>query len=52
MTVHDVAGMLPDSPIVRDVCWSTAMVEAVLLHPDGERYHSFSASWPETEELA
>ncbi|MFI6585918.1 hypothetical protein [Embleya sp. NPDC050493] len=51
MTVHDVARALPDIPVLRDVCWSMAMVEAVL-NPDGERYYSFSATWSESQETA
>ncbi|MET8955776.1 hypothetical protein [Streptomyces sp. NPDC004533] len=51
MTVHDVARSLPDIPMLRDLCRSMAMVEAVL-NPDGERYYSFSAKWSETEEIA
>ncbi|WP_256096986.1 hypothetical protein [Streptomyces agglomeratus] len=51
MTVHDVARALPDIPAVRDLCRSMAMLEAVL-NPDGARYHSFSATWSETEEIA
>ncbi|MFI9045942.1 hypothetical protein [Streptomyces sp. NPDC053427] len=51
MTVHDVARSLPGIPVLRDLCRSLAMVEAVL-DPEGERYHSFSATWSETEEIA
>ncbi|MFJ4920874.1 hypothetical protein [Streptomyces sp. NPDC088725] len=51
MTVHDVAGMLPDIPSLRDLCRSIAMAEAVL-NPDGERYYAFNANWSETDELA
>lgn len=51
MTVHDVAEVLPDIPVLRDLCRSIAMLEAVL-NPDGERYYSFSSTWSETEEVA
>ncbi|MCH0539338.1 hypothetical protein I3F58_07145 [Streptomyces sp. MUM 203J] len=51
MTVHDVARMLPAIPALRNLCRSMAMIEAVL-YPDGERYHSFSATWSRTEEIS
>ncbi|OKK16085.1 hypothetical protein AMK16_25520 [Streptomyces sp. CB00455] len=51
MTAHDVARALPDVPVLRDLCRSMAMVEAVL-NPDGERYYSFSATRSQTEETA
>ncbi|MGO4456597.1 hypothetical protein AB4039_04605 [Streptomyces sp. M-16] len=51
MTVHDVAQRLPDVPVLRDVCRSIAMLEAVL-NPSGDRYYSFSRDWSETEEIA
>lgn len=51
MTVHDVARALPDVPVLRDLCRSMAMLEAVL-NPDGERYYSFSATWSQTREIA
>ncbi|MET9658060.1 hypothetical protein [Streptomyces sp. NPDC006510] len=51
MTVHDVARSLPDIPVLRDLCRSMAMVEAVL-NPDGDTYYSFSATWSETDEIA
>ncbi|WP_329456576.1 hypothetical protein [Streptomyces sp. NBC_01497] len=51
MTVHDVARVLPDIAVLRNLCRSMAMVEAVL-NPDGERCYSFNTDWSETEELA
>ncbi|MFJ8799936.1 hypothetical protein [Streptomyces sp. NPDC102487] len=50
MTVHDVARALPDIGILRDLCRSIAMAEAVL-NPDGEREYCLLSSWSETEEL-
>ncbi|AXK35438.1 hypothetical protein DVA86_25100 [Streptomyces armeniacus] len=51
MTVHDVAAVLPGIPVLRDLCRSMAMADAVL-NPDDEPYYSFNAGWSETEELA
>ncbi|WP_433357191.1 hypothetical protein ACQP25_08235 [Microtetraspora malaysiensis] len=52
VTAHDVARLLPDVPVLRDLCRSMAVLEAVL-SPDWEsRYHSFDASWGPAEEMA
>ncbi|WP_066936685.1 hypothetical protein [Microtetraspora fusca] len=52
MTAHDVARLLPDVPVLRDLCRSLAVLEAVL-SPDWEsRYHSFDTSWGPGEEMA
>ncbi|WP_214413187.1 hypothetical protein [Sphaerisporangium fuscum] len=52
MNAHDVARMLPDVPVLRDLCRSMAVLEAVL-SPDWEsRYHSFDADWGPAEEMA
>ncbi|PKV82946.1 hypothetical protein [Streptomyces sp. TLI_146] len=51
MTVHDVARVLPDVGVLRDLCRSMAMVEAVL-SPGGERQYAFTAGWSQAEEAA
>ncbi|GAA4556771.1 hypothetical protein [Planotetraspora kaengkrachanensis] len=52
MTAYDVARLLPDVPVLRDLCRSMAVLEAVL-SPDWEsRYHSFDANWDPAEEMA
>jgi hypothetical protein len=52
MTAHDVARLLPGIPVLRDLCRSMAVLEAIL-SPDWEsRYHSFDASWGSGEEMA
>ncbi|MGV9598596.1 hypothetical protein ACWDR1_18175 [Streptosporangium sandarakinum] len=52
MTAHDVARLLPDVPVLRDLCRSMAVLEAIL-SPDWEsRYHSFGACWSPGEEMA
>ncbi|GGL53176.1 hypothetical protein [Planomonospora parontospora] len=52
MTAHDVARLLPDVTVLRDLCRSMAVLEAIL-SPDWEsRYHSFDAAWGPGEEMA
>ncbi|MFI6450220.1 hypothetical protein ACIBF6_01575 [Streptosporangium amethystogenes] len=52
MTAHDVARLLPDVPVLRDLCRSMAVLEAIL-SPDWEsRYYSFDAGWGPVEEMA
>lgn len=52
MTAHDVARLLPDVPVLRDLCRSMAVLEAIL-SPDWEgRYHCFDAAWGPLEEIA
>jgi hypothetical protein len=52
MTAHDVARLLPGVSVLRDLCRSMAVLEAVL-SPDWEsRYHSFDAGWGPEEEMA
>ncbi|GGK93763.1 hypothetical protein Ppa06_61930 [Planomonospora parontospora subsp. parontospora] len=52
MTAHDVARLLPDVPVLRDLCRSMAVLEAIL-SPDWEsRYHSLDAAWSPGEEMA
>ncbi|WP_326826799.1 hypothetical protein [Streptosporangium sp. NBC_01756] len=52
MTAHDVARLLPGIPVLRDLCRSMAVLEAIL-SPDWEsRYHSFDTDWSSGEEMA
>ncbi|WP_067186203.1 hypothetical protein [Microtetraspora niveoalba] len=52
MTAHDVARRLPAVPVLRDLCRSMALLEAVL-SPDWEdRCHSFDPSWSVAGEMA
>lgn len=52
MTAHDVARLLPGISVLRDLCRSMAVLEAVL-SPDWEsRYHSFDAGWGPEAEMA
>ncbi|GII63593.1 hypothetical protein Skr01_36780 [Sphaerisporangium krabiense] len=52
MTAHDVACLLPGIPVLRDLCRSVAVLEAIL-SPDWEsRYHSFDVMWSPGEEMA
>ncbi|MET8982360.1 hypothetical protein ABZX85_42965 [Streptomyces sp. NPDC004539] len=52
MTVHDTARDLPEITALRDHCRSLAVLEAILSPEWADRYHSFDASWSETEETA
>ncbi|MFG3000292.1 hypothetical protein [Streptomyces sp. NPDC048340] len=52
MTVHDIAGQLPEIAVLRDHCRSMAMLEAALSPEWGDRYYSFDARWSETESMA
>ncbi|MEU4830106.1 hypothetical protein [Streptosporangium sp. NPDC023615] len=52
MTAHDVARLLPDTPVLRDVCRSMAVLEAVLSPEWSSRHHSFDAGWSPGEEMA
>ncbi|WP_433362529.1 hypothetical protein [Streptosporangium sp. CA-115845] len=52
MTAHDVARLLPDIPVLRDLCRSMAVLEAVLSPEWSSRYHSFDADWSPGEEMA
>ncbi|MFF3447192.1 hypothetical protein ACFYXJ_08640 [Streptomyces sp. NPDC002667] len=51
MTAPDIAGALPDIDTLKNLCRSMAMAE-VILNPDGECVHSYSARWSETEQAA
>lgn len=45
MTAHDVAALLPDVLVLRTLCRSMAVLEAILSPDDWEsRYHSFNAA--------
>ncbi|WP_431897199.1 hypothetical protein [Nonomuraea sp. bgisy101] len=52
MTAHDVARLLPGVPILRDLCRSMAVLEAILSPEWASRYHSFDAGWSPREEMA
>ncbi|GII32435.1 hypothetical protein [Planotetraspora mira] len=52
MTAHDVARLLPAIPVLRDLCRSMAVLEAVLSPEWESRYHSFDAGWGPGEEMA
>lgn len=51
VTVHDVAGALPDPATLRDQCRALAMLDAILSPEWESRYYSFS-QWGPGEELA
>ncbi|MEU5860052.1 hypothetical protein ABZ815_02690 [Nonomuraea sp. NPDC047529] len=52
MTAHEVARRLPDIPVLRDLCRSMAVLEAVLSPEWEDRFHSFDAHWSPGEEMA
>ncbi|MEV7954172.1 WD40 repeat domain-containing protein [Streptomyces sp. NPDC088141] len=53
MSAHDVARRLPDTPTLRDLCRSIAMLDAILdPDPVGEPRHRFDARWQGTQGLA
>jgi hypothetical protein len=51
MTAHDVARLLPDVPVLRNLSRSMAILEAIL-SPDWESRHHSIASWGPAEEIA
>ncbi|MFF3439818.1 hypothetical protein [Streptosporangium sp. NPDC002721] len=51
MTAHDVARLLPDVPVLRDLCRSMAVLEAIL-SPEWESHrHSFDTAWNSGDEV-
>ncbi|MER6176890.1 hypothetical protein [Streptosporangium sp. NPDC001681] len=52
MTDHDVARLLPGVPMLRDLCRSMAVLEAILSPEWESRYHSFDAGWSPRAEMA
>lgn len=52
MTAFDVARLLPDIPMLRDLCRSMAVLEAIMSPEWSSRYHSFDAGWSTGEEMA
>ncbi|ACZ83281.1 hypothetical protein [Streptosporangium roseum] len=52
MTAQDVARLLPGVPMLRDLCRSMAVLEAILSPEWESRYHSFDAAWSPREEMA
>lgn len=52
MTAHDVARLLPGVSMLRDLCRSMAVLEAILSPEWESRYHSFDTSWSPGEEMA
>ncbi|MFD1541571.1 hypothetical protein [Nonomuraea guangzhouensis] len=47
-----MARLLPDISVLRDLCRSMAVLEAILSPEWSSRYHSFDASWSPGEEMA
>lgn len=52
VSVLDVARKLPAVPVVRDLCRSIAMLEAILSPEWEDRLYSFDAHWSSSEEMA
>ncbi|OUC97026.1 hypothetical protein [Streptosporangium minutum] len=52
MTAHDVARLLPGIPVLRGLCRSMAVLEAILSPEWSSRHHSFDAGWGPGEEMA
>ncbi|WP_406399893.1 hypothetical protein OH805_12650 [Streptomyces sp. NBC_00879] len=52
VSVLDVARQLPVVPVLRDLCRSIAMLEAILSPEWEHRFYSFDAHWSATEEMA
>jgi hypothetical protein len=52
VTIYDVARQLPTVAVLRDLCRSLAMLDAIL-SPDWEgRYYSLNAGWADGQEMA
>jgi hypothetical protein len=52
VTAHEVAGLLPPVPALRDRCRAMAVLEAILSPEWGDRYHSYDRDWSPGVELA
>ncbi|WP_181448867.1 hypothetical protein [Nonomuraea aridisoli] len=52
MTAHEAAGLLPDIPVLRDLCRSMAVLDAILSPEWSSRFHFYDASWGSGEETA
>ncbi|WP_405998736.1 hypothetical protein [Streptomyces sp. NBC_00829] len=52
VTVSDVARQLPPVPVLRDLCRSIAMLEAMVSPEWEDRLYSFDARWSTSEEMA
>ncbi|WP_406272907.1 hypothetical protein OHT93_24405 [Streptomyces sp. NBC_00191] len=52
VSVLDVARQLPAVPVLRDLCRSIAMLDAILSPQWDDRFYSFNAHWSSSEEMA